>query len=240
MKAPWKTPKMATSLKREESEEATSLSSANQTTIRPIADDTDIQVRTSESQKQKEIPKQKKSSAKDDWESQKMFQNAQSQEIDKLMEMVGLESVKAKFLTIKFKVETSIRQSRSLNDERFGSVLLGNPGTGKTTVARLYAKFLASMGVIPGDNFIETTGSRLADEGVSRCQKIIEGLLKDGGGAFFIDEAYQLVQGSSLGGPLVLDFLLAEIENLRGKVVFILAGYERPMEKFFAHNPGTT
>jgi AAA+ superfamily predicted ATPase len=94
------------------------------------------------------------------------------------------------------------------------------------------------MGVIPGDKFIETTGSRLANEGVSECQKTIEGLLKDGGGAFFIDEAYQLVQGSSLGGPQVLDFLLAEIENLRGKVVFILAGYQRPMEKFFAHNPG--
>jgi DNA replication protein DnaC len=229
---------MATSLKREESEETTSLSSANQTTTRPIADDTDIQGRTSESPKQKEIPKPKKSPAKDDWENQKKFQNAQSQEIDKLTEMIGLESVKAKFLIIKFKVETSIRQNRSLNDERFGSVLLGNPGTGKTTVARLYAKFLASMGVIPGDKFIETTGSRLANEGVSGCQKTIEGLLKDGGGAFFIDEAYQLVQRSSTWGPLVLDFLLAEIEILRGKVVFILAGYERPMEKFFAHNPG--
>ena len=59
-----------------------------------------------------------------------------------------------------------------------------------------------------------------------------------GGGAFFIDEAYQLASGNSHGGLAVLDFLLAEIENLTGKVVFILAGYNKPMEKFFQHNQG--
>jgi replication-associated recombination protein RarA len=247
MKAPRKVPNIVTSIEGKETEPATSLSSISQATARPIADDPDIQGHTSRSQQQETQPaqpaqpaqpKQTSSPARNDWDHQKKFQNAQSQEIDQLMEMIGLESVKAKFLAIKSKVETAIRQNRSLVDERFGSVLLGNPGTGKTTVARLYAKSLGSMGVIPGDKFIETTGSRLANEGVSECQKTIEGLLKDGGGAFFIDEAYQLVQGSSLGGPQVLDFLLAEIENLRGKVVFILAGYQRPMEKFFAHNPG--
>lgn len=183
------------------------------------------------------MPLKKTSAAKGDWEYQKKFLNAQSQEIDELVDMIGLESVKMKFLSIKAKVDVSIRQNIDLNHDRFGSVLLGNPGTGKTTVARLYAKFLSSMGIIPGDKFIETTGSRLANDGVSGCQKTIEALLKDGGGAIFIDEAYQLV-GSSFGGTQVLDFLLAEVENLTGKVVFILAGYQRPMEKFFAHNPG--
>ncbi|CAI7659971.1 unnamed protein product [Penicillium viridicatum] len=183
------------------------------------------------------MPLKKASAAKGDWDYQKKFLNAQSQEIDKLIDMIGLESVKKKFLSIKAKVDVSIRQNIDLSRDRFGSVLLGNPGTGKTTVARLYAKFLSSMGVIPGDKFIETTGSRLANDGVSGCQKTIETLLKDGGGAIFIDEAYQLV-GSSFGGTQVLDFLLAEVENLTGKVVFILAGYQRPMEKFFAHNPG--
>ncbi|KAG0159823.1 hypothetical protein PDIDSM_7350 [Penicillium digitatum] len=183
------------------------------------------------------MPPPKTSAAKKDWGYQKQFKNAQSPEIDKLIDLIGLESVKAKFLSIKAKVDVAIRQNIDLSRDRFGSVLLGNPGTGKTTVARLYAKFLSSMGIIPGDKFIETTGSRLANDGVSRCQKTIETLLKDGGGAIFIDEAYQLVS-NSFGGAQVLDFLLAEVENLTGKVVFILAGYQRPMEKFFAHNPG--
>ncbi|KAJ5504068.1 hypothetical protein N7463_006942 [Penicillium fimorum] len=190
-----------------------------------------------ESTSRQVIPVQKTSAAKKDWDYQKQFFNAQSQEIDKLIDMIGLESVKTKFLSIKAKVDVAIRQDIDLSRDRFGSVLLGNPGTGKTTVARLYAKFLSSMGLIPGDKFIETTGSRLANDGVSGCQKIIETLLKDGGGAIFIDEAYQLV-GSSFSGPQVLDFLLAEVENLTGKVVFILAGYQRPMEKFFEHNQG--
>jgi SpoVK/Ycf46/Vps4 family AAA+-type ATPase len=183
------------------------------------------------------MPK-KPSQAKADWDYQKSFYNSQSPEIDTLMDMVGLESVKSKFLTIKAKVDIAARQNIDLSRERFGTVLLGNPGTGKTTVARLYAKFLADVGIIPGHKFIETTGSRLSNEGVSQCQKTIEQLLKDGGGVVFIDEAYQMVQGGNFGGSQVLDFLLAEVENLTGKIVFVLAGYQRPMEKFFAHNPG--
>lgn len=54
----------------------------------------------------------------------------------------------------------------------------------------------------------------------------------------FIDEAYQLTSGNSPGGKAVLDYLLAEVENQRGKVVFVLAGYSKDMESFFAHNPG--
>lgn len=54
----------------------------------------------------------------------------------------------------------------------------------------------------------------------------------------FIDEAYQLTSGNNPGGGSVLDFLLAEVENLTGKVVFILAGYNKQMESLFSHNPG--
>ena len=109
---------------------------------------------------------------------------------------------------------------------------------GKTTVARLYAQFLFSVGVLPGSEFVETTGSRLASEGVPGAKKHIEAILNAGGGAFFLDEAYQLADGHNSGGAAVLDFLLAEIENQVGKVVFILAGYTKEMEKFFEHNPG--
>lgn len=194
------------------------------------------------------------SSAEQDWDYQKQYEGAQSEELDKLMAMIGLESIKTKFLAIKSQVDAAVRQKVDFKGERFGSVLLGNPGTGKpkyaikascfliqnpgkTTVARLYAKFLTSMGIIPGSFIVESTGSRLANGGVSGCEKQINNILNNGGGVLFIDEAYQLAQGSG-NGSQVLDFLLAEIENLTGKVVVVLAGYRRQMEKFFAHNPG--
>ncbi|KAF9871866.1 hypothetical protein CkaCkLH20_10800 [Colletotrichum karsti] len=163
---------------------------------------------------------------------------ASSAALDNLMGMIGLESVKEEFLSIKNKVDTSVRQGISLSKERFSCTLLGNPGTGKTTVARIYSKFLTSVGVIAGSAFKETSGSKLAHLGVGGCQKMLDDVLEDGGGVIFVDEAYQLSSGNSSGGRAVLDFLLAEVENLTGKVVFILAGYGKQMESFFAHNPG--
>ena len=121
---------------------------------------------------------------------------------------------------------------------RYSLTRLGSLGIGKTTVARLYAKFLTSVGALPGSFFVETTGSRLANGGVSGCKKRIEDTLNNGGGVLFIDEAYQLASGQNYGGIQVLDFLLAEVENLIGKIVFVLAGYNKQMEAFFSHNPG--
>ena len=85
---------------------------------------------------------------------------------------------------------------------------------------------------------MEITGSGLANEGVAGAKKLIDGLVKAGGGVFFIDEAYQLASGNSFGGKNVLDFILAEIEERRGTVAFIIAGYIKEMENFFEHNPG--
>ena len=67
---------------------------------------------------------------------------------------------------------------------------------------------------------------------------MIGGLVKAGGGVVFIDEAYQLASGNNLGGNSVLDFILAEIEERRGTIAFVFAGYVKEMEKFFEHNPG--
>jgi SpoVK/Ycf46/Vps4 family AAA+-type ATPase len=179
-----------------------------------------------------------KSEARDDWEWQKKFDGAENEALDSLMPMIGLESVKQQFLAIKAKVDTVVRQNVSLKGERFGAALLGNPGTGKTTVARYYSKFLVEVGALPGGHFVESSGSALANDGVSACKTHIDDILQAGGGVFFIDEAYQLVSGNSPGGKAVLDYLLAEMENLTGKVVFVLAGYHKQMEAFFSHNPG--
>ena len=96
------------------------------------------------------------------------------------------------------------------------------------------------MGVLSGSEFFETTGARLASDGVPGAKAQIDKIIKAGGGAFFLDEAYQLASGHNLGGGAVLDFLLAEIENQVGTIVFIFAGYNKQMEKFFEHNPGLT
>ncbi|KAF2742814.1 P-loop containing nucleoside triphosphate hydrolase protein [Sporormia fimetaria CBS 119925] len=164
-----------------------------------------------------------KSEARDDWEWQKKYEGAENEALDSLMPMIGLESVKQKFLAIKVKVDTVVRQNVSLKGERFGAALLGNPGTGKTTVARHYSKFLVEVGALPGGEFVESSGSALANDGVSACKAHIDNILEAGGGVFFIDEAYQLVSGNSPGGKAVLDYLLAEMENLTA---------------FFSHNPG--
>jgi hypothetical protein len=109
---------------------------------------------------------------------------------------------------------------------------------GKTTVARICARFLASVKVLPGKEFVEITGSGLAHEGVAGAKKKIEALVKAGGGVFFIDEAYQLASSNNYSGKNVLDYILTEIEDRRGTIVFILAGYVTEMEKFFEHNLG--
>ncbi|KAJ7583678.1 P-loop containing nucleoside triphosphate hydrolase protein [Mycena floridula] len=184
----------------------------------------------------------KASKANDIWQHLKNVQGAQSDAIDKIMAMTGLEEVKLQVLNIKHKVippespvDIAIRQNVSLKDERFSVLMLGNPGTGKTTIARLYGQFLAEMKIIPGQDFIETTGSRLANDGVPGAIKKLEQLSKADGGVFFIDEAYQLADDHE--GKKVLEYLLAEIEALLGKVVFIFAGYDKEMEKLF-ENPG--
>ena len=103
----------------------------------------------------------------------------------------------------------------------------------------MYARILASLWALPGSCFEETTGARLANEGVTGAKKLLEGILSAGGGTLFLDEAYQLTEVHNEGaGRPVLDFLLAEMENNVGKILFIFAGYNKNMEKFFEHNPG--
>ncbi len=105
-------------------------------------------------------------------------------------------------------------------------------------MARHYAKVLTTIQVLSGDGFIETTGSHLAHGGVAEVKNQLEQLGNSEGGVYFIDEAYQLTEGHNYGGKKVLDYLLAEIESLTGKVIFVFAGYRKQMEKFFEHNPG--
>lgn len=110
--------------------------------------------------------------------------------------------------------------------------------SGKTTVARLYAKFLSSIDVLPGAAFVEITGAKLAQDGIPGLEKILDTLSKAGGGTIFVDEAYQLTDAHNFGGRSVLDLLLTKMLDLVGQVLFIFAGYSKNMEAFFEANPG--
>ncbi|KXH60268.1 ATPase [Colletotrichum salicis] len=180
-------------------------------------------------------PVLKAGSAEEEWQNLKTKFGASSNAMDQLMKMIGLESIKENFLSIKSKVDTAARHTHLTN---WSDMTVNISIAGKTTVARTYAKFLVSVGVIAGSHFEETSGSKLASLGVPGCQKLLDDVLNDGGGVIFIDEAYQLSSGNNPGGRAVLDFLLAEVENYTGKIVFVLAGYSKQMESFFAHNPG--
>ncbi|KAA8895568.1 P-loop containing nucleoside triphosphate hydrolase protein [Sphaerosporella brunnea] len=182
----------------------------------------------------------KSSAAGKEWERQKRIDHADDAAIDRLTSMIGLEEVKWQFLDIKDKVQTCKLQKTDLKDERFNIVFQGNPGTGKTTVARIYAEFLKSSGLLPSSNLFETSGAKLAYQGADFTEKLIKiDIVEKGGGVLFVDETYQLTAPhASAEGRRVLDIILTEMENNIGKLVVIFVGYNKEMESFFEHNPG--
>ena len=127
--------------------------------------------------------------------------------------------------------------SRCLN-----MVITGNPGTGKTTLARLMGKFLHAYGVLPKDTFTERNALQLKGRYVGHTGPMVrEAVQESMGGCLFLDEAYALTGGAGLGdsyGADAVRTLLTEVENARSHVLVILAGYRRPMADFMAADPG--
>ena len=119
-------------------------------------------------------------------------------------------------------------------------VFSGNPGTGKTTVARILAGIYKDLGVLKKGHLVETDRSGLVAEYVGqtavKTNKIIDNALD---GVLFIDEAYSLVQGGSEDyGSEAIATLLKRMEDDRDRLVVILAGYTNEMEEFINSNPG--
>ena len=177
------------------------------------------------------------------WKNAQKNGSIKSHSLDTLVEMIGLESVKSMFIDQYHKIGLSIEQGVPLGQSSYNARYDGNPGTGKTTVARLYATFLRELGVLPKTSIVvETSGSTLiSGNGVEAVKKHLEDIKKAKGGAIFIDEAYQLSPKEDQQGRKVLDFILTHSEKLEGSygpVVWIFAGYADKMEKLFEHNPG--
>lgn len=162
-----------------------------------------------------------------------------SESMETLLSLTGLSKVKREAFEI-YKSSLHIRQ---LSDEiqeanRFAAnfCFLGNPGTGKTTVARLFAEILQDAGIRENSNFIETTAQTCKDNGMDEFRKVIKSAM---GGVLFIDEAYDLDPVGDFKGKPVVNEILTLSENKRDEISIILAGYEDDFnKKFFAYNDG--
>ncbi|TAR21086.1 cell division protein FtsH, partial [Lactiplantibacillus plantarum] len=163
--------------------------------------------------------------------------------LDRLNEMIGISGVKSEineFIAIAQMNKQRKEQGISSDAMTLHSLFLGNPGTGKTTVARILGEILFDKGIINDQKFVEVSRSdivgRYIGETAIKTRKVLESAL---GGVLFIDEAYTLANGDEKDfGREAIDEILKFIEDHRADVVVIFAGYTDRMEKFLKMNEG--
>lgn len=119
-------------------------------------------------------------------------------------------------------------------------VFMGNPGTGKTTVARLISGLYAAIGVLSKGQLVEVDRSGLVAGYVGQTALKVQDVIKSAlGGVLFIDEAYSLASGGENDfGREAIETILKAMEDHRDDLVVIVAGYDKPMDKFLSSNPG--
>ncbi|NLL46625.1 MAG: AAA family ATPase [Clostridiales bacterium] len=169
-------------------------------------------------------------------------------ELDELMaqldELVGLERIKSDVRSLINLIKVrKLRTEHGLTAPPISlhMVFMGNPGTGKTTVARLLAGIYKAMGVLSKGQLVEVDRSQLVAGYVGQTAiKTAEALEKAKGGILFIDEAYSLTPDASGNdyGREAVEIILKGMEDNRDDLVVIVAGYENLMEKFISSNPG--
>ena len=172
-------------------------------------------------------------------DSLKKISGSENPERD-LNKLIGLASVKeevARFSAIsKFNNEFS---GMNTEGQSMHMCYLGNPGTGKTTVARIMTGMLYNMGYIKKNQCIEVNALEMCGNYVGQTGQITAKIINEAkGGVLFIDEAYSLAFGGTSFGQEAVSVLLKEMEDNRDNLVVIFAGYAGPMNKFLDMNSG--
>lgn len=160
-----------------------------------------------------------------------------------LDEMVGLQSVK----DIMRKIVANAKLRKICSDKGIAKenpslhmMFTGNPGTAKTTVARLLARIMKDEKILPTGNFVEVGRADLVAKYVGHTAPLVKQKFKEAqGGVLFIDEAYSLCDDRENSfGDEAINTIVREMENHRGDVIVIFAGYADKMNAFIERNPG--
>lgn len=163
--------------------------------------------------------------------------------MEELNAMIGLNIVKDKLHTIMNTISMNMRYPEKNFGFSHHMVFAGDPGTGKTTVAKLVAQALFEIGAIPENKCVEVSASQLIKGFVGQTGSHVESVMQKAlGGVLFIDEAYELKvkEGQNTFNNDALSVMLRYMEDHRSELVIIAAGYEKEMKQFLASNVGLT
>ncbi len=163
--------------------------------------------------------------------------------LNELDEFVGMRSVKNSIRRLAvqsmFMKQRAAMGAGRVQQMSMNFVLTGNPGTGKTSLARKMGEILQSMDILPTNRVLEVSRATLVGKYMGETPKIVNTMCdKAMGGILFIDEAYTLSDGGDQYGKEAIDTLMKRMEDDRGKFVVIAAGYKDKMEEFMMMNPG--